>query len=59
MKNYVIKITGGGTLENIINALRVVTDELAEELKNNPVKEIDDIEWEDPTLMTLISEEEL
>lgn len=56
-KEYTIKITGGGSFAGIMNALRSVADEmdLILELDKTPP---DEIKWEDPILMTEISEEE-
>lgn len=56
-KNYVIKITGGGTFAGIMNTLRSVADEMDLILESGkPLP--DDIQWEDPILMTEISEDE-
>jgi hypothetical protein len=59
MKNYEIKITGSGTLKEIELALISVADEihLARTSKPTGVLYAPTVEWEDPTLMTVITEE--
>jgi hypothetical protein len=56
--NYEIKITGSGTQEEIAEALRGVANNILGAGAGNPegVKdELNDVEWEDATLMTLVS----
>jgi len=56
-KTYTIKITGSGSFAGIMNTLRSVADEMDLILESGKTPP-DDIEWEDPILMTEISEEE-
>lgn len=56
-KQYTIKITGGGSFAGIMNALHSVADEMDLILESG-VTPPDNIQWEDPTLMTEISEDE-
>lgn len=56
-KTYSIRITGGGTFAGIMNTLRSVADEMDLILESGKTPP-DDIEWEDPILMTVITEEE-
>lgn len=54
---YVIKITGSGTREDIANALRVVADAIYHETsqghgKNLSDESIDESNWEDNILFT-------
>lgn len=51
MKNYVIKITGSGTREQIISALLT----LADNIKTSTHDEIAQAEWEDATLIAIIN----
>lgn len=60
MENYNIKITGGGSRQDIAKALRVIADALHHETSmghgmNLSDDMIDGAEWEDCTLMTEIS----
>ena len=62
MKNYEIKITGSGTQEEIVKALRDVANNIMMAGSGNPkglTDELDDQEWEDATLVTSIEEEPL
>lgn len=54
--NYKIKITGSGTADEIINALKGVIESI-EEAKTEGDAILDGAEWEDATLMTEISAE--
>ena len=59
--NYEIKVTGSGTQEEIVKALRDVANNILGAGAGNPegVKdELDDVKWEDATLMTIVSLEE-
>lgn len=56
-KTYTIKITGGGTFAGIMNTLRSVADEMDLILESGKTPP-DEIEWEDPILMTEISEDD-
>jgi hypothetical protein len=60
MKQFTIKITGSGTLKEIESALRSVASEIrtARIAKPSGILYAPTVEWEDPTLMTVISEEE-
>lgn len=59
MKEFTIKITGGGTRQEIARALRAVADGIDETLIDAPSdEELDGAEWEDPILMTTISTDE-
>jgi len=55
---YTIKITGSGTPDEIINALKGVIESI-EEAKGGigEISALDGAEWEDKTLMTEISVE--
>ena len=55
MKNLTIKITGGGTREDISKALTLV----AKGILSTPIEELDGSEWEDCTLMTEINADEM
>lgn len=55
-KEYTIKISGGGSFAGIMNALRSVADEMDLILESGKTPP-DEIEWEDPILMTEISED--
>ncbi len=50
---YEIKITGSGTREELIAALQTIISEL------KIVSDITDVEWEDATLMTVVTEIEV
>jgi len=52
MENFNIKITGGGTREDISKALA----QISEQIKSWPVEDLDGCEWEDCTLMTEVNE---
>jgi hypothetical protein len=52
-KQYTIRITGGGTREEISSALNLI----ANEILSTPIEDLDGAEWEDCTLMTEISED--
>lgn len=54
--NYNIKITGSGTADEIINALKGVIESI-EEAKPEGDAILDGAEWKDATLMTEISAE--
>jgi len=56
-KEYSIKITGGGTFAGIMNALHSIADEMDLILESGQTPP-DNIEWEDPILMTEITEDE-
>ena len=59
--NYEIKITGSGTQEELVAALRVIADNIMMAGSGNPqglTNELDDVEWEDATLITKITEAE-
>lgn len=51
MKNLTIKITGGGSREDISKAL----DLISKAIISTPIEELDGSEWEDCTLMTEIN----
>jgi len=51
MENLTIKITGGGTREEISKAL----DLISKAILTTPIEEIDGSEWEDCTLLTTIN----
>jgi hypothetical protein len=53
MKSFNIKITGGGTKEDIISSL----NDIINEIKFSSEDELDDREWEDPYLYTEITED--
>jgi hypothetical protein len=55
-KTYLIKITGSGTFAGIMNTLHSVADEMDLILESGKTPP-DNIKWEDPILMTEISEE--
>jgi hypothetical protein len=55
-RNFKIKITGSGTFAGIMNTLRSVADEMDLILESGQTPP-DNIEWEDPILMTEITEE--
>lgn len=64
MKNYTIKITGGGSRKDISNALRKIADALYHETsighgKNISDDMIDGAVWEDCTLLTEIKSDDL
>lgn len=48
---FEIKITGAGSREDIVSALRLIADSVLK----SPVEEIDGANWEDCTLLTEIS----
>ena len=52
MKTLKIKITGGGTREDISSALNLIAKSILE----TPIEDLDGSEWEDCTLMTEIEE---
>ena len=54
MKNLTIKITGGGSREDISKAL----DLISKAIKETPIEDLDGSEWEDCTLMTEINVED-
>jgi hypothetical protein len=53
MENFKIKITGGGSRQDISDALALISKQIL----TWPVEELDGCEWEDCTLMTEVSEE--
>jgi len=53
MKNLIVKITGGGSREDISKALALISKSILE----TPVEDLDGSEWEDCTLMTEINQE--
>lgn len=57
MNTYEIKITGSGTPEEIATSLRTVADAIFHPTSMGHGKNmnIDDVEWEDKTLMTEIN----
>jgi len=55
MKNLKIKITGGGTRDDVCKALLTI----AREILNTPIEDLDGCEWEDCTLMTEVEKEEV
>jgi hypothetical protein len=55
-KTYTIKITGGGSFAAIMNTLRSIADEMDLILETGKTPS-DEIVWEDPILMTEISED--
>lgn len=60
-KNYIIKITGGGSAEAIVKALRLIANAIEsrsvrETLDSPEVEDLDGAEWEDCTLMTEIAQ---
>jgi hypothetical protein len=57
MKTYTVKITGSGTFKQISSALLSIAHEVSMIADTNGEPGISDIEWEDPTLMTEITEE--
>lgn len=53
--NFEIKITGSGTAQEIIDALRGVADSIMEQTRSeHETAVLDGARWEDPTLMTEI-----
>lgn len=61
MKKFEIKITGSGTQEEIVEALRNVANNILSAGAGNPEglnDELDDTEWEDSTLVTKVDIEE-
>lgn len=55
---YSIKITGSGTTDEIINALKNVIENIEEVSKSaSEIIALDGAEWEDGTLMTEIESE--
>lgn len=50
MKNLIIKITGGGSREDISKALLLISNAIL----TTSVEDMDGCEWEDCTLMTEI-----
>lgn len=55
--NIDIKITGGGNPQEVAAALRQVADDIAQGNHINSINEKGECEWEDPCLMTVITEE--
>ena len=55
MKNLTIKITGGGSREDISSALSLI----AKSILDTPIEDIDGSEWEDCTLLTEIDVESM
>jgi len=55
MKNLTIKITGGGTRDDVAKALLTI----AREILSTPVEDLDGCEWEDCTLMTEVEADSL
>jgi hypothetical protein len=53
-----IKITGGGTAEEIANSLETIAKELRNGDHLETINKGRDVEWEDKNLMTEISEDE-
>jgi hypothetical protein len=53
-ENYIIKITGGGSREDISKALALISKSIL----TTPVEDLDGCEWEDCTLMTEVKLEE-
>ena len=51
MKNLTVKITGGGTREDVSKALDLISKAILE----TPIEDLDGSEWEDCTLMTEIN----
>ncbi len=56
-KTFTIKITGSGTPVQLEMALRQVARNIQDLYQNGKESELDDAKWEDPTIMTEISEE--
>ena len=54
MENLKIKITGGGSREDISKALALISKSILE----TPIEDLDGCEWEDCTLMTEINAED-
>jgi len=55
MENLTIKITGGGSREDISKALVLISKSMI----HTPIEDLDGCEWEDCTLMTEISVESM
>lgn len=55
MENLKVKITGGGTREDIAHGLELI----AKAIRNTPIEDLDGSEWEDCTLMSEVEAEEL
>ena len=55
MENLTIKITGGGSREDVSKAL----DLISKAIKETPLEDLDGSEWEDCTLMTEINAEDM
>lgn len=53
MENLEIKITGGGSREDISHALELISKAII----STPIEDLDGCEWEDCTLMTEINEQ--
>ena len=51
MENLEVKITGGGTREEVSKALTLV----AKQILTWPIEDLDGCEWEDCTLMTEVN----
>jgi len=55
MENLKVKITGGGTRDEVAKALITI----AREILSTPVEDLDGCEWEDCTLMTEVEADDL
>lgn len=57
MKTYSIKITGSGTPKQLESALAQVLRNLRDSISEGETDSLDGAVWEDPTILTEISEE--
>jgi hypothetical protein len=55
MENLKIKITGGGTRDDVAKALLTI----ARQILDTPIEDLDGCEWEDCTLMTEVNSDDL
>jgi len=55
MENLKIKITGGGTRDDVAKALLTI----ARQILDTPIEDLDGSEWEDCTLMTEVNSDDL
>lgn len=58
MKTITIKITGSGRAKDIANRLRLVADDIEVGNHVNALEDKGECEWEDETLMTVITTNE-
>lgn len=55
-KQYTVKITGSGTFKEIRQSLECVIDQLHFIKESDAGEPVSDVQWEDGTLMTEITE---